>query len=153
MSNRKKIVKIKPPKKPRLPSPKTYNEFIKNLEIKDIFLKQLSATYNTESLDQPANISVSMSANYFNYSPDFIKVYHKYLITLRGKGSTENNVDIKCSFVVVYRSQIKMTDSFFRVFRNLNLRVNTWPYMRELVHNTLKRMNIDAVIAPTYKIP
>ena len=144
----------KPRKKlPRLPAHKSYNAFIATLELEDIYLKELSAVYNTETICPAAKVTINMAARYRNYRPDIIKIYHDYFISIGDENSEEKDVEVKCVFVVTYKSPQRMTDTFFRVFKNLNLRVNTWPYMRELVHNTVRRMGIDAVIAPVYKVP
>lgn len=147
--NKKKI-------RQRLPSPKVYNAFIKTLELKNLFLKEAQINYISEAIKLPVNVKESSEAKYINIppnliTPNLIRVYHTYKVRIRGKDSSKDDIVIRCTFVVIYEAQRKMTDSLFNAFKIFNLRLNTWPYLREFIHNTLGRMNIPSIIAPIFK--
>lgn len=45
-----------------------------------------------------------------------------------------------------------MTEEIFSIFREVNLPVNTWPYLREFLASTFGRFGWEPIIIPAYKV-
>lgn len=65
-------------------------------------------------------------------------------------------VTITAVFVVEYQLVVDpppadRRDKFFGSFAEINGTVNAWPYVRELVQNTLVRMNLPPITVPLYR--
>ena len=53
---------------------------------------------------------------------------------------------------VEFESDMPMTDEIFEVFQERNLPVNTWPYLRAFVSDSVSRMGWPPVTMPAFKI-
>lgn len=126
-----------------------YNTFIKQLDIEDIRL----TSAKIENLDcyyspSAAEVRWRMAASYENREKK-IEVFHRYNVRVLEKGK-ELKAKVGIVFCVTYKSKLPMTDKLFEQFKDQNLPVNTWPYFREFVHNTVLRMGWPPFIAPTF---
>jgi len=53
---------------------------------------------------------------------------------------------------LLLKSKEKFTDEFFDVYKEVSLKLNTWPYFREFVNNITSRMNIPPLTIPFFKV-
>lgn len=58
---------------------------------------------------------------------------------------------VDASFAVDFASGQPMTDSIFNTFGEVNLPVNTWPYLREFLASSFGRMNWTPFTLPALK--
>jgi hypothetical protein len=131
---------------------KLYNDFIKGLELKEIFLRSANIKYlELVDLKKPVLIRTRSSARLVSQSDNNFTVHQRYYFEAKSKKEEETFIRISCEFVVHYVSQIKLNTRIFDVFKNYTLRLNTWPYFREFVHNTIARLNLPPMIAPLLK--
>ena len=129
-----------------------YNDFVKQIEINNLRIVSakvdiLDYSYFPSSAEVKwrTRVSYEKAEGQFNVS-------HRYNVTILDKETKEVKAKISVTFYVVYSSKIPVSDDLFEIFRVRNLPLNTWPYLREFVHNATMRMGWPPFIAPTYMV-
>lgn len=130
-----------------------YSQFIDGLNLQEIYLKSANINYLEKvNFKKPVLIKTKASARLETLSGNVLKVIQKYNFVAKSKEQEETTyLRISCEFAILYSSTVKPTSKEFDVFKNSTLRLNTWPYFREFVHNTIARMNLPPMIAPLLK--
>ncbi len=131
---------------------KEYNNFVKQIEVDDIRI--VSAQVNIldySYFPSSAEVKWRTKASYEKVEEQF-NVFHRYNVTIWDKEMKEAKAKISVTFLVSYSSKIPISDDLFTIFKVRNLPLNTWPYLREFVHNTTMRMGWPPFIAPTYVV-
>lgn len=144
---------IEAPRPPALPvSPQEYAEFVRQLELTDIWLARASVEnhYGPGAAAQ-ARLQVS-SHDTFELQPDGFDAYVEYRVAVMDENTTETLGVILVEFGTHFLSEQRLSPDLFEVFRRTNLPVNTWPYLREFLQSTASRMNWQAVTLPVYKV-
>jgi preprotein translocase subunit SecB len=127
-------------------SPEAYGEFIGQIQLRNLFLKD-AFVRNIYGSDTPDHVSVelSSSAEYQNTEQGFDAIHH-YEMDFSSGDTVASHISV--TFSVGFESTIQLTDEMFETFREVNLPVNTWPYLREFVSSTLGRMNWQPFALP-----
>ena len=139
-------------KQKKVSSFRDYNDFVKQIEVDD--LRIVSAQVNLldySYFPSSAEVKWRMRASYEKAEEQF-SVSHRYNVTILDKETNEDKAKISVTFLVAYSSKTPINDDFFRIFKARNLPLNTWPYLREFVHNVTMRMGWPPFIAPTYVV-
>src|SRR3712207_6224097 len=84
----------------------------------------------------------------FTQGEDEFRVLQSYGLSVL---ADEPLAEIEVTFGLRFRSKQPMTEVFFEVFEEVNLPVNTWPYLREFVSSTLGRMGWQPITLPALK--
>lgn len=131
---------------------KEYNNFVKQIEIDDIRIVSaqvhiLDYSYSPTSAEVKwrTQVSYKSAKGQFNVS-------HRYNVTILDKETRKAKAKISVTFYVSYSSKIPVNDDLFEIFKVHNLPLNTWPYLREFVHNITMRIGWPPFIAPTYVV-
>ncbi|MHB9038824.1 MAG: hypothetical protein ACYC64_19450 [Armatimonadota bacterium] len=130
------------------PKPEEYKQFLSGLRLLDIELVECvmdaKADVPKSSIARPFKIDTDSS---FEVRDDGdVNVYHTY--NLKGLEGRKSVVKIKAVYRLWFKSEMPFTDSFFSIYRDLNLSIHTWPYMRELVSSLTSRTNLPRQTLP-----
>ena len=68
--------------------------------------------------------------------------------SLEGKRDEASILKIKAKYRLIYAATDPVPDGFFEVFQELNLRMTTMPYFRELVSSMTGRMQLPILTLP-----
>jgi len=130
-------------------SPQEYAAFIDQIELRSIWIENVTLTnhHGPEAPERGAIASTSR-ASYTPRSSGFC-AHHHYTVTLEGMDI--RYLDLEVVFGLEFSSGSEMTDAVFDVFQNVNLPVNTWPYLREFVSNMMGRMGWEPYTLPAIK--
>ncbi len=134
-----------------------YRNFIYSIQLEEIRLTKMEV-----KLDESVLTNSSVESTRPQFSPSFsVKVDGVYVIaSARAKVSVDvvgrDNDDIVplISMKLAFRLRYRIADSEFvnpgvlRLFKERNVPVNAWPYMREIVSNTTVRMGFPALVIP-----
>jgi len=60
--------------------------------------------------------------------------------------------EIDVTFGLRFTSKEPMSDEIFAIFRDTNVPVNIWPYLREYLASTAGRMNWTVLTLPVLKV-
>jgi preprotein translocase subunit SecB len=126
-----------------------YNEFLKNIELCDIYLKSQSAEFNSHEISGPAKFEFSESPSIITKEKE--KVIIQVLYSLKAKCQKKSLFNLKAKYNVVMLTQKEIPNEFFEIFNKHSLPLHTFPYFRELVNSTISRMGLPPLILPLRK--
>jgi hypothetical protein len=130
-------------------TPERYAEFIGQIEFRDIWLQGARlANHHGPSAPERVAITVDSQAS-FDPLPAGFRVTHTYL--LRAANKQTDLLEIDATFALDFDSQAPMTGPIFELFSEINLPVNSWPYLREYVSTAVARMGWLPVTLPAIK--
>lgn len=131
--------------------PAAYSAFIRQIELRQIWLHQARVeNVHGAATPESTNIDIASRARWTAASDGF-RIFHSYVLKFEDENK-RLHAEIELEFGVEYSSNEPLTDEFFGVFREVNLPVNTWPFLREYVSSTLGRMGWTPVTLPAFKI-
>jgi preprotein translocase subunit SecB len=134
----------------------TYKQFIKDIEIQDIFLSNIESKRHVIVFNTPSESNVNVEFN-----PKFIfdhiendKFISKAIFEVLGKTNQEKLFSITCEFTVInYISTPElMKEEFINEYIERNLPLITWPYGREIINSTTTRMGFPPLILGNHKV-
>ena len=132
--------------------PEQYNTFIEQVNLNWVYLES-----STVKRHRPPNLEVSISYDEkvgrlsYELTEDGFRARYVYQIKLTEAEHEEPFGDIRCVYAAEYTSGLPMDNATFSVFRELNLPLNVWPYVREFVHTTTSRMGLPALVLKSLK--
>lgn len=126
-----------------------YASFIGQIELEAIWLKEARLT-NHHGPRPPlgARLTVTDDATWESLPKGF-RAYHRYTVGILSDQAPLAEMEV--AFGLDFSSSEPMSDRIFAVFREANLPVNTWPYLREFVGTMAARMGWLAITLPTLK--
>ncbi len=133
-----------------LPTPDQYAEFIGQVDLEALWVKDARIT-NRHGSHTPthATIHIDEGREWEPIESGFIAT-HRYDIRFDAPDD-DVPAEVSVTFGVRFMSEQSMTDGIFEVFQDVNLPVNTWPYLREFVANALGRMGWESFTLPALK--
>ncbi len=134
---------------PAAVTPEQYAGFIQQLELLTVWLHDVGVQ-NHRGPETPAQAQSLIDARAsWKPSTEGFQALQAYRLRLESAGETAAEIDV--TFGLRFRSQDAMTDALFAVFQEVNLPVNSWPYLREFVAAMLGRMNWQPFTLPALK--
>lgn len=133
----------------RAVSPAAYSDFIAQIRLERIWL--LSAKVeNRAGPDTPehASLQIQDSTRWEPRERGF-RAVTAYRVRITADRRVLASIEV--TYAVDFASQEPMTDPVFATFGEVNLPVNTWPYLREFLATTFGRMNWMPVTLPALK--
>ncbi|GEM_PF-2041960 len=138
-----------------------YVEFIKNVEIDDIFLLELKTKRMLEDivgLTTDTNIKVNTSIVGRSKEQLAVALSLDICANLKKEENQEPCFTCNATFIAKYKfiNRIELDDSVEKEiideFVRRNVPINVWPYCRELVASTSLKMSLPAFILPIVKV-
>ena len=133
----------------RRPTPERYNAFISQIELQRLWVEKATIANNVgaKRLDDPT-LDIKTSPSY-EAVPSGFKALQTYTITVTEGTATAGKIEV--TFAIEYSSKLKLTESLFSVFREINLPLNTWPYLRSFVAESFGKMGWAPHTLPAFK--
>ncbi len=136
--------------------PKEYNAQLALIDLDQILLNGSSVKVKRENFDSLAETKIGIK-NKWKYDTEAldeksVTVYQSYDLTCYKKLKRDFAFKIKCEFEVVILQSQPLSEDFWEIYSNMNLRVNTWPYFREFVQNMTQRINVPPLTLPFSKV-
>jgi hypothetical protein len=139
--------------------PKAYGKFIQGLEIQQVLLVRSSIErFGFPSADTTLSFELTGAAaelTRFDDNSGFVARL-PYTTDLVFHGSPENEpvrfATISVTFEAIYSTEIPITDAIFETFKDYNLRLNLWSYVREFIQSTTLRMGFPGLVLPHLKV-
>lgn len=140
-----------PIESPRI-DPAAYAEFIRQIELEDIWLKAASIeNLHGPSLPEPGPVKIVEGESSWEPTPRGFYAYRNYKLKLSDeRGREVANFDV--TFGAEYKSDQPMTDDIFGVFSDINLPINLWPFFREFIYSAVGRMGWFPITLPAVKV-
>lgn len=131
---------------------KRYDDFVRQIQILDVFLVTARIN-NLVGGDRVGDVRIRVNEKtWYENTGSEVVVYVRYNVTARNTETREAVGRISVTFAIRYSSAIQLTDEAFEVFRERNVTINAWPYLREFIHSMATRMGWAGMIAPVRKV-
>jgi len=133
-----------------LPTPEEYASFVKQIELLEVWLvdARVENRYGPRTPRRTA-IGIASPPPTWRDTDDGFEVEFPY--SVRFTQGEDVEAEIAVTFGLRFTSSQPMSQGTFEVFKEVNLPVNTWPFLREFVSTTLGRMGWQAFTLPAYK--
>ena len=134
-------------------SPQEYAKYIAGISLESIELSKISAEkyYNWVKVNIPV-IKVTDKHSYRHIKEDKVIVKSEYKLEICDRDEPENlAIKITLLFHISINTKIKFTRNFFEVFKDLNLPLNTWPYVRTYTQFLIANMGLPPLTLPFWK--
>lgn len=126
-----------------------YAEFIGQIELTAIWLHDARIqNHSGPETPERAVFAIESDAEWQD-QPDGFRVLNHYHVRIEAADTVL--ADVEVTFGLHFRSGSPMMDEIFTLFHDVNLPVNTWPYLREFVATAVGRMNWQPFTLPTLK--
>jgi len=134
-------------------SAEEYQKILSGLDLVSISLKESKCYLNTElKLTNEIDISIRSDERFHIKYDDDIHIIQKYSLSGKLKNSKSKLLQIDLTLLIVLKSEEKFTQEFFNFYKEINLKLYTYPYFREFVNNITARMNIPPLTLPLFKV-
>ncbi len=138
--------------KKELISKSEYNNFIKNLSLKELKLIYASASVQN-NFSPPAKLRINDVSEYKEIDNKQISVLIKYHLEAIKQNTEKPGLIIDVHYGLLYTAEIPMTEEIFKIFKQSSLRMQTWPYFRQFVHQITLDMHLPPLVLDTIKAP
>lgn len=126
-----------------------YAAFIGQIALVDIWLQE-AKVINRYGPHSPKRAKFRFSSEVgWELQPDGFRAFDRAHVFIEG-GETVY-AELEVTFGLDFASEMLLTDELFAVFGEVNLPVNTWPYLREFVSTTMGRMGWRPFTLPALK--
>jgi hypothetical protein len=132
------------------PTPDEYAAFIGQIDLLDVWLVE-SHVENHHGPRAPHQAGVAIASATPTYEPGGGEFSVRFSYEVRFAEGTTIHAQISIILGLLFSSQQPMTPEIFDVFKDVNLPVNTWPFLREFVSTTLGRMGWQPFTLPALK--
>lgn len=135
----------------KLPTPDEYAEFVGQIDLLDVWLVEAHVVnrHGPRSPSRAALAITTPSEPSWTGASDGFDVCFPYSVQFE-EGSAVH-AEIAVTFGLHYQSGQPMSDALFEVFRDVNVPVNTWPFLREFLATSLGRMGWQPFTLPALK--
>lgn len=133
-------------------SPEQYRQTLEGLQLESIHLTECHATVDHDLLqgepssDRLVHVSLQQQLVRWMQSDNTVAFWHSY--RLIGKLKRKQVLRVEAVYVVRYQASVPLSDEFVRIFQQSTLVLTTYPYFRELVDSTMRRMGIPPITLP-----
>ena len=133
-------------------SPDEYAKILKNIELISISLISINALHNYKSVSMDSlQIKVGTVVDSFDAKGIFIEIPIKHTLTAIPKNRKKAIITIDVNHLVKIVSTEEFTNDFFQLYKNVSLPFVVCPFFREIVHNTVLRMELPPLMLPLLK--
>jgi hypothetical protein len=146
----------KPPRTPRarrpaVPTPEEYSAFVGQIDLLDVWLIE-SRVENRHGPHAPrqADIAISSPDPTWEKAADGFTVAFSYEVSFTEEDTV--HATLEATFGLHFSSETPLTKNIFAIFKDVNLPVNTWPFLREFISHSMGRMGWQPFTIPAYKV-
>jgi hypothetical protein len=130
-------------------SPEDYAAFIGQIELRSIWLQAARVeNYHGPHTPEQAIFRLDSHARWELQSTGF-RVLHTHKVDVEATDAQLAILEV--TFGLDFDSRAPMSDAIFAIFEEVNLPVNTWPFLREFVSTTVGRMGWLPFTLPALK--
>lgn len=129
-----------------------YRKFIKGLTLNEIKMTSLKATVD-KNFEPPAGLLIKDEASYESIDEKKIEVKQIYTLKGKKKDADKPGFAVEIHYLLKYTLKIPINKAYFNIFAKSSLRLQTWPYFRQCVHQMTLNMNLPPIVLDTIQIP
>lgn len=131
-------------------SPQEYSEHLKKVELRSIHCKRYNVKSDKKRTAPQMNIDIKHSVSY-NIDSNTAIIEMIYKLKAYKDKKSEFAIQIDCTIEVELESEYSFNEEFLKIYLDVNLNYNTWPYFREFVQSATQRAGLPPLTLPFYK--
>lgn len=131
-----------------------YNKFIKNLEIEDIQLNELTTRCFVDLDDIESELYMELSYKCIDMkikSIDEMNVFPEFDVKVKSNEMVCLKIRLKFKIKYTIDSLNSFNDQYLELFIDKNVPINIWPYAREVISSITTRMGYPQLIIKPFK--
>ncbi len=133
---------------------KKYNEFVRGIELEDLYIdnftfKRMKLELDSLDTDVPVSIVFKITKNSYETINDRFEISSS--VIFRIKRDDKMLFEMKCRVISKYRYKIELNDDLFDSFSKRNLPITLFPFLRELIANSMYRAGLPPILIPFLK--
>jgi len=132
-------------------APSDYRNFLRQVDLEEISLDCCSVKTNRNNLGNNLKVEVQHKANYTIEEDNSAVITSSYDLTATMAKKKDFAIKVTCAFRVILSSEQPLTDDFMKIYNEINVDKNTWPYYREFVQNMIIRAGFPPLTLPLIK--
>ena len=129
-----------------------YGKFINKLILNELKLISVNASV-VDQFVPPANLKINDESKCENLENKQIKITMHYRLEAVKPDTDKPGLVVDLTYILLYSSEIPMSDDIFKIYKQSSLRVQTWPYFRQFVHQITLDMHLPPLVLDTIKSP
>ena len=126
-----------------------FNEISQSLELKTLSLDSINASKNIEYISPQLGLNMS-STSKVEQEENILNFLYKFRLKEKSESKDKPGIEIKIVYRLEFliKKKIEIPQEFYKLFQDLYIRIIVWPYVRELIQNTIVRMNMPPLTLP-----
>ncbi len=128
-----------------------YQKFIKGLSLDEFKIVALEASVQPD-FGVPADLKIQDKSVYESLGGNRYRVNQTYTLRCTKKGDKKPGFIVEVTYVLCYTAKTPIKEAYFDIFRRSSLRLQTWSYFRQLVHQLSMYMNLPPLVLDIMKI-
>ena len=140
-----------------LPPPEKYQDFVRDVELSNARLVACNVE-SMASLGHDAQVSYKIeTSNEFVQHDEGFEALQKCFLSFFVEQGSENaavghiEVTYGFAYACTFEDDAYPIDAYLRVFEQVSLPINAWPFIRQFVHDTTQRMGWPSLMLPLLK--
>lgn len=130
-------------------SPAEYNELLEGVQLRQIILTECKSKLFDTQLTKPATVHVETKSHFLPMEDNHFVIADRYKIV--SKVGRKRLFSIEVEYHLLFESAHTVGEDFFEIYAELNLPLNTYPYVREIVQSLTSRMGLPQLVLPLVK--
>lgn len=131
--------------------PHIYRKILEGIELRAIYLKSFEGKINRDIIPKEAIARISSKADFIIKTENRVEISQKWDVIGKDKGTESEFLSISLTYTIILDTKNEFTKEFFEIYKETNLALNIWPFVREFVNNMTARMNIPPLTLPLLK--
>ena len=130
-------------------TPKQYQEILEGISLKGLSLVKSNCVLNEKNKTEKMDIEIDEKSAYVSKGND-VFVTQKYCLTVGDK--RRYFLKVECKYQLIFETKKEFSKEFFKIYKQLSLPTNIWPFFREYVFDMSSKMYIPPLILPLKRI-
>lgn len=131
-------------------SPFRYKKILEKIELNEIILLEVSAKRYPTHVREGMNLQIKHEPQFVKRNEQEFDIIDSYIVT--AKVSKKNIFKVKLVWLLHFTTKIEVNEDFYEIYAEQSLILNTYPYVREMIHSLTNKMDVPPLLLPLKKI-
>lgn len=130
---------------------KEYNEFIMGLHLNSIKASDIHGIAYP-GFEPPAALNIDEDVMYRNRKNKIIEIDYGIVLNAVQDKKNKPGLEISVIYTMIFKSERALNDELFNEFKDRELRMQIWPYFRELTNHLTYYMGLPPLVLDLIKL-
>ncbi len=127
-----------------------YQGILKSIDLEEISIRNFSVKTDEAQFGKEYKLSIKSKFDH-RQEENRLTFYFQFTLSAQAPDKEKAAIKIIPQYKIWYSKnpETQIDPEFFEIFPEASLKFIVWPYFRELVQNTISRMNLPPLVLPT----